>query len=84
MIILRVHVYKHEEQVCLCTTKEGNKITLWDEVPYASVLNLTSGRCVNELKTISLIAKSASPEVSFEAVSGIMLLSKNSPSSAND
>lgn len=47
--IIRVHEYRHEEQLCICSTKDNDIITMYDTVSYRDVLRLTakdsSGNC---------------------------------------
>ena len=78
MNILRVHEYKHEEQVCICTTRERNVVTLWDEVPMSTVLRNTKPPLKDASKHISLTVELVKSEIPFKVVTGIMLLSENS------
>lgn len=78
MNILRVHEYKHEEQVCICSTQEKNVVTLWDEVPVIVVLRTTKPPLRDASKHISLTAEFVKSEIPFKVVTGIMLLSENS------
>ena len=77
MNILRVHEYKHEEQVCICTTRKQNVVTLWDEVPMSTVLRNTRPPLRDASKHISLTAESVRSEIPWKVVTGIMLLSEN-------
>ena len=78
MNILRVHEYKHEEQVCICTTREQNIVTLWDEVPMSTVLRNTGQQSKDVSKHISLTVEIVRSEIPFKVVMDIMCLSANS------
>ena len=78
MDILRVHEYKHEEQVCICVTQESNVVKLWDEVPMNTVLRITKPQLKDASKHICLTAEFVKSEIPFKVVTGIMLLSENS------
>lgn len=78
MEIIQVHEYQHEEQVCVCTTKSGNLVRLWDEVPMNVVLKITKPQLRDVSKHISLTAEFVKSEIPFKVVADIMLLSENS------
>ena len=78
MNILRVHEYKHEEQVCICSTQEQNVVTLWDAVPMNTVLRITKPPLKDVSKHICLTVELVKSEIPFKVVTGIMLLSENS------
>lgn len=78
MKIIQVHEYRHEEQVCLCTTQIGNLVNLWDEVPMNVVLKITKPPLKDVSKHISITVENVKSEIPFKVVTGIMLLSENS------